>query len=355
MYEFRAVLLSAEMISQFDSIDYPASPAAPAGAAPPLPTQFAALPAGAALERTVSATSGGWSYFRIQVAQATTVAVRSIDPAVFLLPTPNPVDPFRAGSLPLAPFYMAPLALFSRRTVLPTGKGTLGGSGFTYDHCAPKSARGDCAAGVNASLTLQPAPYPAPADTIFLAVYVPKCVPTFALAANGLNATPPSGGGPIACPATLSFRISAALAAQGHVPPPPPPPPYCCPYPCPYCTLTPGTGGRHVLDMLPQGATPAALTGASRPLAFSKAWLLDTAGLSSFVVRVVVFSGSVTLLVNASRPPDPAHPPRAEWRSEPGAGNPPIMVSRYRREDDGWEGGAPPPFFLGAFAAADAR
>jgi len=20
---------------------------------------------------------------------------------------------------------------------------------------------------------------------------------------------------------------------------PPPPPPYCCPYPCPYCTLTP--------------------------------------------------------------------------------------------------------------------
>lgn len=326
MYEFRAVLLSAEMIPQFDSIDYPAKPAAPAGAAPPLPTQFAALPAGAALERTVSATSGSWSYFRIQVAQATTVAVRSIDPAVFLLPTPNPVDPFRAGSLPLAPFYMAPLALFSRRTVLPTGKGTLGGSGFTYDHCAPKSARGDCAAGVNASLTLQPAPYPAPADTVFVAVYVPKCVTTFALAANGLNATPPGGGRPIACPATLSFRISAALAAQGHV-----------------------------LDMLPQGATPAALTGASRPLAFSKVWLLDTAGHTSFVVRVVVFSGSVTLLVNASRPPDPAHPPRAEWRSEPGAGNPPIMVSRYHSEDDGWEGGAPPPFFLGAFAAADAR
>ena len=32
--------------------------------------------------------------------------------------------------------------------------------------------------------------------------------------------------------------ISYPSSATALAPPPPPPPPYCCPYPCPYCTLT---------------------------------------------------------------------------------------------------------------------
>jgi len=41
---------------------------------------------------------------------------------------------------------------------------------------------------------------------------------------------------------------------------PPPPPPYCCPYPCPYCTLTPSLPRRY-LDAFKfkKTAPPAAL------------------------------------------------------------------------------------------------
>ena len=40
--------------------------------------------------------------------------------------------------------------------------------------------------------------------------------------------------------AAADVRGALELEGGGSVPcEPPPPPPYCCPYPCPYCTLTP--------------------------------------------------------------------------------------------------------------------
>ena len=42
------------------------------------------------------------------------------------------------------------------------------------------------------------------------------------------------------CTALLPARRAVALARHG----PSPPPPYCCPYPCPYCTLTPSLPSR---------------------------------------------------------------------------------------------------------------
>ena len=53
------------------------------------------------------------------------------------------------------------------------------------------------------------------------------------------------------------------LLQDDQVPPPPPPPPYCCPYPCPYCTLPPspppsGLGPRGVCRVLPHELCGAA-------------------------------------------------------------------------------------------------
>jgi hypothetical protein len=60
------------------------------------------------------------------------------------------------------------------------------------------------------------------------------------LSAAEMKAPAPNGAAKHAPPGNGAAHDNGSKAA-------PPPPPYCCPYPCPYCTLTPslvptGTG-----------------------------------------------------------------------------------------------------------------
>ena len=64
-----------------------------------------------------------------------------------------------------------------------------------------------------------------------------RCKPT---RANHLVRVPPAEAGP--SDAERQPLRARCLRRRRHLRrglPPPPPPPYCCPYPCPYCTLPP--------------------------------------------------------------------------------------------------------------------
>ena len=75
------------------------------------------------------------------------------------------------------------------------------------------------------------------------------------------------------CPHASSTSTTPRGAARS-----PPPPPYCCPYPCPYCKLTPSLPSRHAAgrllpprDRLPRHAVaPARAPAARRRLALSR-------------------------------------------------------------------------------------
>jgi len=85
---------------------------------------------------------------------------------------------------------------------------------------------------------------------------------------------------PHRCPRQATSRRCARRPAAQRARPSrfsPPPPPYCCPYPCPYCTLTPslptgpGRAARHALRRAP-GAWAAAPNGARVPRGGLRAW-----------------------------------------------------------------------------------
>lgn len=202
--------------------------------------------------------------------------------AAFLLPTPNATHPLSPGSLPLAPFLLTPLSLYTRLLLLPTGPTP----SFAYTACAltnASSPSSPCASTSSITLTLPAPAFPSPPSTLYIGIYLPPCDAARALAANAGNATPPLGGAPIVCPTHTTVRVTSLWSAA-H-------------------------GG--VLATLPEGVTAASL---GKPF-FSKMWLLDTKGASSFVLVVTVTSGKVNLFVNSSGPPSatvPSPPPELE-------------------------------------------